>query len=129
MRKRFRRVKTRKIRRKKRKYVKSESRYTSEEVKLQYLEWKRAVLDRDQQKCMMPGCSCNSKSTLQAHHIIKWSADKSLRFVIDNGITLCKKSHKAITGNEELYEELFNIIVKLNKSDKTKTSKRTVINV
>lgn len=70
-----------------------------------YEDFRKDVLKRDCRKCMMPGC--NSKKSLQVHHIKKWSAAYSLRYEVSNGITLCRKCHDSIKGKESHYEALF----------------------
>ncbi len=75
-----------------------------------YKDWRRKVYKRDGRKCQMPGC--NSKYKIQAHHIKKWSRAASLRYDIDNGITLCKSCHDSINGVESHYESLFSEIVR-----------------
>ena len=75
-----------------------------------YREWRRRVYKRDKFTCQMP--KCNVKKGLQAHHIRKWSSASILRYDVQNGITLCRKCHKEITGNEQFYESLFLDILK-----------------
>lgn len=74
-----------------------------------YKDWRVRVYKRDGFKCQMP--NCKSKSRLQAHHIKKWSTASSLRYEIDNGITLCRNCHDQINGFESHYEALFMQIV------------------
>jgi hypothetical protein len=74
-----------------------------------YKDWRKKVYKRDHYHCQWPGCDKNKK--LNAHHIKTWSDYPSLRFVVDNGITLCKDHHKMIKGMEELYEYVFYKIV------------------
>jgi len=74
-----------------------------------YKEWRKKVLSRDGHKCQMP--RCKHKKYLQVHHIRKWSSAASLRFELDNGITLCARCHKEVNTNEALYESLFHQIV------------------
>lgn len=74
-----------------------------------YERWRKDVLKRDQFKCQMP--NCNSKFRLHVHHIKKWSSASSLRYEISNGITLCSKCHKSISGKERHYESLFYSIL------------------
>ena len=56
--------------------------------------------------------NCNAKRQLQAHHIRKWSSASILRYDINNGITLCRKCHKEVTGYERQYEYLFMDIIR-----------------
>jgi len=58
---------------------------------LKYKKWTYGVFKRDNwtcQKTKIKGCK------LVAHHIQNFSEYPELRFVIDNGITLSKESHK-----------------------------------
>ena len=75
-----------------------------------YAEWRKRVLARDKYTCQMP--NCKRKKSLQVHHIRKWASASTLRFEIDNGITLCYGCHKEVTNNETFYESLFNQIVR-----------------
>lgn len=109
----------------KRKRKRSVKRFKGNELPTRYKEWRKRVLTRDDKRCQMPGCNCNANAKLHVHHIIRWVDDKSLRYNTDNGITLCKKSHDKIFGKEYDFESLFNVIVKLNKSNSTRTSQRT----
>ena len=74
-----------------------------------YKKWRKQVFARDKYKCQMPGC--NTKSTLQAHHIKRWASNPTLRFDVSNGITLCKRCHSSIWQREEQHEELFMSII------------------
>jgi 5-methylcytosine-specific restriction endonuclease McrA len=77
-----------------------------------YRDWRVQVYKRDKFTCQMPGCSY--KKYLNAHHIQKWASASSLRFDVDNGITLCKNCHKKVTGSEQHYQGLFQQIVRKN---------------
>lgn len=77
-----------------------------------YKDWRIKVYKRDKFKCQMP--RCRSKSRLQAHHIRRWSSASFLRFDPNNGITLCGRCHKEVTGHEQQYESLFLEIVRKN---------------
>ena len=70
-----------------------------------YAKFKKEVKSRDGRKCQWPGCE--TTKTLEVHHIRKWSDFPAFRFDVSNGITLCKKCHKRVTGNEEIYSEFF----------------------
>jgi 5-methylcytosine-specific restriction endonuclease McrA len=84
-----------------------------------YKDWRKKVYQRDGFKCQMPKCS--SKYRLQAHHIKKWSTAATLRYDIDNGITLCRECHDRINGFESHYEAMFNTIVSKNNGKKKST--------
>ncbi len=71
----------------------------------QYVKWRNEVKNRDKKKCRFPGCM--STKRLQVHHIRKWADYPTLRFDITNGITLCQKCHKLVTGQEVFFEALF----------------------
>ena len=70
-----------------------------------YARFRKEVKSRDGNKCQWP--ACGSTKTLEIHHILKWSDFPASRFDVSNGITLCKKCHKRITGNEEIYSKFF----------------------
>jgi predicted restriction endonuclease len=74
-----------------------------------YKKWRKDVYERDDYTCQWPKCGC--RKHLNAHHIKRWSDYPGLRFNINNGITLCKKHHKFISGNEEGYAPIFFRIV------------------
>jgi len=57
---------------------------------IEYDLWRNAVFTRDNFTCQKTGISGGE---LQAHHINNFSIFSDLRFAIDNGITLLKKSH------------------------------------
>jgi len=71
----------------------------------QYVEWRKRVYCRDGYKCQWPGCRCHTK--LNAHHIRKWASYPTLRYCVDNGITLCKKHHKSVERHEEDFAIMF----------------------
>lgn len=56
----------------------------------EYKHWRLSVFIRDDFKCT----KCGSKENLEAHHIKEQSRHPQLRFVLDNGQTLCHKCHK-----------------------------------
>ena len=71
----------------------------------QYKKWRQEVYKRDHFQCQWPGCS--SRKKLNAHHIKTWVDYPGLRFIVQNGITLCYLHHKMIKGMEALYETSF----------------------
>ncbi|MCR3760388.1 HNH endonuclease [Clostridium felsineum] len=59
----------------------------------EYIEWRNAVFKRDNWTCQ----KCGKRGiTINAHHIKPFAKYKNLRFVLENGITLCEKCHKKI---------------------------------
>lgn len=56
-----------------------------------YTEWRKSVFERDGYTCQ--GCS-KIGGTLNAHHIYPWAKYPALRYVVSNGVTLCKKCHR-----------------------------------
>jgi predicted restriction endonuclease len=77
-----------------------------------YKQWRKNVYSRDKHCCQWPGC--NSRKKLNAHHIKTWADFPSLRFSLDNGITLCYLHHKLIRGIESYYEAVFLSIARQN---------------
>ncbi len=65
-----------------------------------YWEWRDAVKEKDDWKCQI--CDCDEKKKLHAHHIVAWEKDKSLRFEISNGKTLCKNCHAKFETKEKI---------------------------
>jgi predicted restriction endonuclease len=75
-----------------------------------YDKFRNAVKKRDSYRCQFPGCG-HYRTGLQVHHIKRWADFVALRYATDNGICLCKKHHKLVTGNEVAYEALFRTII------------------
>lgn len=67
-----------------------------------YKKWRLDIFRRDKFQCQ----KCKSKRNIQAHHIQGWSKCPELRFDLSNGITLCKRCHGEMRGNEEGWEPL-----------------------
>lgn len=59
---------------------------------IQARQWTLSVFRRDNFACR----ACGQRRDLQAHHIFHWSECPSLRYDIENGITLCRFHHKLI---------------------------------
>lgn len=60
----------------------------------EYKAWRKAVYERDRFKCQ----KCGTNKDLHAHHIKEFSKHEALRYVVDNGITLCRKHHGEVHG-------------------------------
>lgn len=69
------------------------SRGKSEHIGRHWLEgeeWKKKVYERDNYTCQ----HCQRTGLrLHAHHIVPWNEDKSKRFDVANGLTLCASCH------------------------------------
>jgi hypothetical protein len=74
-----------------------------------YMRWRYTVRKRDKCTCQFPNCGV--KKNIKVHHIREWSKNPSLRFVVSNGICLCRAHHDSIRGKEVHYIALFTEIV------------------
>ena len=59
--------------------------------------WRKAVFERDGYTCQK--CGDNKGGNLQAHHIENFSTNTTMRFNVENGITLCQKCHDPVWKN------------------------------
>jgi len=59
---------------------------------LEYIIWRNEVYKRDNWTCRICGIHCQ-KGNIVAHHIKKFSNFPELRFLVENGLTLCRKCH------------------------------------
>lgn len=55
----------------------------------EYLLWQGKVFKRDSYKCII----CGSNKNINAHHLNSFSRYPDLRYIIDNGVTLCEEHH------------------------------------
>lgn len=53
-----------------------------------YAKWQAAVLERDGLACRVCG-----RTDVVAHHIKEWHEHPDLRYVVENGVALCKSCH------------------------------------
>ena len=65
-----------------------------------YKEWRDAVYQRDRYHCQICHKHCESKNIV-AHHLNSFAAYEHLRFIVDNGTTLCRSCHINLHKNEE----------------------------
>lgn len=61
--------------------------------RVEYRAWRLAVIARDGYLCRDCGAGPLSGRNLIAHHIIGWDEGTDLRYVVANGLTLCKRCH------------------------------------
>jgi hypothetical protein len=77
---------------------------TSEHDKIrrgrQYRQWRDAVYRRDHFHCQTCQKHCEQMDIV-AHHKNGFAAYKHLRFVVDNGITLCRRCHLSLHQEED----------------------------
>lgn len=59
--------------------------------------WRISVFERDDWRCQE--CGKRGNGELHAHHIQSFSEYPQLRFVLDNGITVCRDCHMKIHRN------------------------------
>lgn len=64
--------------------------YKSHYNSLEYRNWRREVFKRDSFICQVCG---KRGGYLEAHHKVGWAEDKSKRYDVDNGVTLCRQCH------------------------------------
>lgn len=65
-------------------------------------EWRKAVFERDNYTCV--GCGDDTGGNLEADHIKPFSLFPELRWIVDNGRTLCTPCHKATdTWGKKVY--------------------------
>jgi len=60
----------------------------------EYRDWRNAVYARDEYTCQ--SCGDRRGGNLQAHHIKAFAKYPELRFVVSNGITLCRDCHERL---------------------------------
>lgn len=58
-----------------------------------YRHWRLAVFTRDNFACRQCGHTVTPPEWLCAHHVLGWRERPDLRFVVDNGVTLCCACH------------------------------------
>lgn len=80
-----------------------------------YKNWKKQVFERDKYTCRV--CGDNSGGNLNAHHIIPYSVDESLRIDVGNGVTLCTKCHTKAHQkmNNDKQMNIFNITINIDR--------------
>lgn len=64
------------------------------EAEKRYKEWRTAVFDRDEYKCVL--CDNKEGKALHAHHKKSWTDYPELRYDVSNGMTVCENCHKRL---------------------------------
>ena len=66
--------------------------------RLEYVTWRKTVFERDHYTCQL--CGDSHGGNLQAHHICSYKDYPTLRYTVENGITLCEKCHRKVHKNK-----------------------------
>lgn len=74
--------------------------------------WRKRVFERDNYTCV----KCGARGKLNADHIVRFVDDKSLRYEISNGQTLCISCHREKTATEGRKYWVNQFSSSLNKS-------------
>jgi hypothetical protein len=77
------------------------SRYHEAEVG----QWRRRVFHRDDYTCQRCRVRPTGHNLLRAHHIAPWAGFPTLRFDVDNGLTLCRDCHTWVHSAENSARE------------------------
>lgn len=57
------------------------------------IEWSRRVKERDGWECQWPGGCTTDDKRIDAHHMAERSQRPDLKYVVSNGISLCRTHH------------------------------------
>lgn len=75
----------------------------------EWKDWRQSVFERDSYTCKM--CGDDKGGNLEPHHIYMKSKYPERVFDVSNGITLCRKCHRSISGYEDtMISQLENLI-------------------
>lgn len=77
----------------------------------EYKLWRLAVYQRDGFACKKCGKKLCKGRKIQAHHIMPWSEYPSLRYDVNNGITLCWECHKLMKEVEPAYIPMCRMLI------------------
>jgi hypothetical protein len=78
-----------------------------------YADWRKQVFTRDGYKCKIQNEDCCGK--IEAHHILGWKSHPELRYVVQNGITLCHAHHPRKRKEETKMSPYFqNLVAQTN---------------
>lgn len=75
-----------------------------------FYEWRYKVKKRDNNECKLKSHLCCGR--IEVHHIFNWIDYPELRYVINNGITLCKFHHPLKWEEEKRMIPIFQEIIK-----------------
>lgn len=91
-----------------------------EMMRMVYRDWRTNVFKRDNYLCQI----CSQNGCLEVHHIKSWVEYPELRYIMENGITLCKKHHRLVhkfirlrKKEKEIDKSSFCLLSKSNLTD------------
>jgi hypothetical protein len=79
---------------------------------IEHVNWSKEVKKRDGWKCRMSDEHCTGR--IVAHHILPYAQYEELRYVVKNGITLCKYHHPRTRKTESQMSPYFQELVAQN---------------
>lgn len=68
-----------------------------------YRRWRSEVFERDNYTCQ--NCGDNKGGNLEAHHLEPWENNKELRYIVNNGVTVCRDCHAKIHDKPDSYRK------------------------
>ena len=74
-----------------------------------YSNWRHQIKIRDNFKCRMDNTDCSGR--LEVHHILGYTEHPELRYIINNGITLCHFHHPRTRSEEANLSPYFKELV------------------
>ena len=78
-----------------------------------YKCWAKDVRDRDKYKCRLLNNKCSGR--LEVHHIFGFTEYPELRYIINNGITLCHAHHPRGKAEEKRMIPIFQELLSVSK--------------
>lgn len=76
-----------------------------------YSIWRKEIYERDAFKCRIANNECSGR--IEAHHILSYARYPSIRYEVNNGITLCKQHHPKTRDAETQLSPYFQDILKI----------------
>ena len=80
----------------------------------QNIYWRREIRKRDANKCTLASEEC--KGRIEVHHIFDWINYPKLRYIINNGITLCAFHHPRGREKEKRMIPIFQELLSVSKN-------------
>ena len=96
-------------------WIKDRSKLSKKQIRNDYAyqEWRRLVWVRDRFTCRLKNNDCKGK--IISHHILPWRDYPELRYIVNNGITLCHCHHPRKRADEKRLEPIFMELVSVSK--------------